>query len=602
MRLLHFVLVLTQCFFSIVQASGADEHWAFQAPKRPTLPRVSSWAANPIDAFVAAKQRERELSPSAPASETALLRRLSLDLRGLPPTPVEQERFLTDEHLNKSERQMDRFMASPAYGERMALDWLDLARYADTTGHAADMPRTMWLYRDWVIESLNEDLAYDRFTIEQLAGDLLPSPTESQLIATGFHRNSPQALGNNPRKEEFRVKGIVDRLDVTGQTWLGLTLACAECHDHKHDPISTREYYQLFAIFNNVPHEGEKFHVRGPRMEVMRVVNGQATNVQAQIMAELPEPRATHIHLRGDFEQPGDQVSPGLPAMFAHGPSAKTRLDLAHWFVSKDHPLTARVEVNRLWQQFFGAGLVKTADDFGKHGDAPTHPALLDHLAVGFVENGWSRKWMQRQLLTSATYQQASRHRLEDFDNRWLTRAGRFRLKGEVIRDQVLAASDLLVSKLGGPSVFPPQPEGVGQFRDATAGTWETSVGEDRYRRSMYTFWQRMSPHPAMTTFDAPSRETCTVTRARTNTPLQALAQWNEPTITEAAGALVDRLTDSTPAQRVAILFHRCLARAPTAHELDRFLSWVDTQGSDRAAWISLVSVLFNLDEFLTRE
>jgi|MDTC01.3.fsa_nt_gb hypothetical protein len=601
MQVLSLVLFLTQ----FQGVALADKHWAFQQPKRPEVPvPVSAWAANPIDAFIEAKHRRHHLAPSSPASDATLLRRLSLALRGLPPNLVEQDHYLASGHRNKLERQIDRLLASPAYGERMAQDWLDLARYADTTGHAADMPRTMWLYRDWVITALNADQPYDQFTIEQLAGDLLPAPTESQLIATGFHRNSAQALGNNPRKEEFRVKGIVDRMEVTGQTWLGLTLACAECHDHKHDPISIREYYQLFAIFNNVPHEGEKFNVRGPRMDVKRVIRGELTTLQAQVMAELPQPRATHIHLRGNFEQPGERVSPGLPDLFSHSPKAQTRLDFAQWLVTPKHPLTARVEVNRQWQQLFGVGLVKTADDFGTHGDSATHPNLLDYLAVEFQSHGWSRKRLQRSILASATYRQQSRRRAEDPDpdNRWLSRAGRFRLSAEIIRDQVLAASALLVSEIGGPSVFPPQPEVVGQFRDATAGKWETSEGADRFRRSLYTFWQRMSPHPAITTFDAPSRETCTVTRARTNTPLQALVQWNEPTISKAALALIDQLDRLPAPARVTMLFQRCLGRKPSAHESQRFLNWVQAQSGDRAAWKSLASVLFNLDEFLTLE
>ena len=589
---------------SLSVAAPSAEHWAFLPPLSPRLPEDVSldWALGPVDAFALEALGQRGMRPGTPAKKSTLMRRLSLDLRGLPVSPQEREAFLTDNSLQATERLIDRWLASPHYGERMAQNWLDLARYADTTGHAADQPRTMWLYRDWVIDALNADMPYDQFTVEQLAGDRLPNASEAQRIATGFHRNSTQALGNNPRKEEFRVRGIVDRLDVTGQVWLGLSIACAECHDHKHDPISQREYYQLFAIFNQVPHYGEKFKVHGPRMMVSRVVDGQLQDVQAQVMDELAQPRKTFVHLRGDFQQPGEEVTAALPAVFSHRAAGLDRLGFARWLVADAHPLTARVAVNRAWQHFFGRGLVATANDFGKHGDPPTHPELLDWLAVRFRRGGWSGKRLSREILASAVYRQSSvRNTTRDPENLGLGRAARFRLPAEVIRDQALAVSGLLVGEIGGPSVFPPQPEGVGEFRDATAGQWKESEGAARYRRSLYSFWQRMAPHPALTTFDAPSREWCTVSRAKTNTPLQALAMLNDPAMVEAQNAFADQLERLPASVRLSEAFRRALGREPDDEERLKWRDFFLRQAPEERSR-ALAAVLFNLDEFLTRE
>ena len=553
----------------LVSASAADTHWAFVPPAEVEIPAVAEWAQSPVDAFLSEE-------PSGCPPPNQLMRRLSLDLRGVPVSLMEQEAFLEDEHPEAVSRLADRFLASPQYGERMAQDWLDLARYADTTGHAADQPRTMWLYRDWVIEALNADMPYDQFTIEQVAGDRLPNATESQRIATGFYRNSMQALGNNPRKEEFRVRGVVDRVDVTGQVWLGLSLACAECHDHTHDPISQKEYFQLYAIFNQTPHYGEKFKVRGPRLTAMR----DGKEVEAQVMDTLETPRPTHIHVRGNFEERGEQVMAKLPALFGGGDV--DRSGLARWLVSPEQPLTARVAVNRAWQRFFGVGLVGTANDFGVNGDRPTNPELLDWMALRFSREGWSRKRLHRDLVTSGGYQLAT---------------VRFRMTAEALRDQALSVSGLLVETMGGPSVFPQQPEGVGEFRDATAGEWTMSEGGDPYRRSLYTFWQRMAPHPAMTTFDAPSREWCTVTRSRTNTPMQALAMLNDPAMVETQTAFAATLEEFPESARLSHAFRMALAREPSSIERERWQTIPSAELSQ-----TLATVLFNLDEFLTRE
>jgi len=488
---------------------------------------------------------------------------------------------------------------------------------------------------------------------------MIPGATQAQKIATGFHRNSMQALGNNPRKEESRVKGIVDRLDTTGRVWLGLTLACAECHDHKYDPVSTQEYYRIFAIFNNVPHYGEAFQIHGPRIEVLpeweqdewdryetviararhalkgiekeqpdakdllrRVEEARQAQaevksraVTAQVMDELPEPRTAFIHVRGNFENRGEPVTPGTPSFLPRIPAGQpvNRLTFAKWLVDGRNPLPARVTVNRFWAHYFGRGLVATTDDFGVRGAAPSHPQLLDWLAVELVKSGWDMKALHRLIVTSATYRQASRLRPElsrrDPSNRLLARGPRLRLPAEQVRDNALAVSGLLAPRMGGPSVFPLQPTGVGEFRDSTAGKWETSEGEDRYRRSLYTFWQRMSPYPSLTIFDAPSRERSCVRRLPTNTPLQALALLNDPAYFGMAEALARRITAQFAGaeSRLKYAFELVLTRVPETEETARFLEFERKQRANGASgdlevWTSVAQVLLNLDETITKE
>lgn len=594
-------------------AGGASfqAHWAYEPPKRPQIPIVADrgWIENPIDAFVAMRLQTLGLHPARRASDRQLLRRISLLVRGLPPTPAEI--LVIDSRHESLVEVIDRWLMTPEFGERMAQDWLDAARYADTAGHAADKPRTMWLFRDWVIDAINRDMPFDKFTVEQLAGDMLAKPTTSQLVATGFHRNSMQALGNNPRKEEFRVKGIVDRLETTGRVWLGTTLACAECHDHKYDPISTREYYELFAIFNNVPHLGEKFEVHGPQLEVKSSTNH---SVIAQVMAELPQRRVTRIHVRGDFENPGERVIPNVPAILCSVDKkpVTNRLEFAKWLVDESHPLTARVQVNRIWQHYFGHGLVRTPDDFGVRGQRPTHPQLLDWLAVEFMESGWSVKHVHRLILNSATFQQSSifspQLKKIDPDNRWLARFPRRRASAEVIRDTILSVSGQLVLQIGGRSVYPHKPVGVDKFRDETAGEWKQDAPPYCFRRGIYVFWQRTSPYPSMTLFDATSRERCTVKRAVTNTPLQSLALMNDPVYVAAANALASHLMSGAhgTSQRIELLFRLAVNRGPSKAERDRFQHFYDqsiTQGfQELNAWSQLTAVMLNLDEVISIE
>ena len=581
--------------------------------------RDSTWVRNGIDRFVLARMESEGIAPSPEASRSTLVRRLSLDLTGLPPTPDQALGFVNDDSPEGYSRLVERLLASPHFGERKAQDWFDLARFADTSGYAADRTRNVWPYRDWVIAAFNENMPFDRFSIDQLAGDLLPGATPEQRVASAFHRHAMQAKGNNPRKEEFRIKGIVDRLEATGRTWLGLTLECAECHDHKHDPISQREYYELFAIFNNVPHLGAGYGVHGPLMKYTPPAVGlakAAPTIEVPVMDELPQPRETHLLVRGDFKNKGERVTAGtpkiLPPLKAKGSEPPNRLDFARWLFSADQPLTSRVAVNRIWRHHFGEGLVRTVADFGRYGDRPSHPGLLDWLAVRFVESGWDVKAMHRLIVSSATYRQASRWpdaELVDPQNRLLAWFPRFRLPAEQIRDGALAAAGQLSSRIGGPSVFPVQPAGLYEERgqDLPGNSnfkWVDSTGEGRFRRSVYTYWKRMMLHPVMATFDAPTRQVCMARRAVTNTPQQALVGLNEPGMHAAAQDLAKRLAKrGSDAAKVEQAFWICFSRPPDALERAKCLAFIKQQRlAKREEWTALAAVLLNLDERLTRE
>ncbi|MCS5628830.1 MAG: DUF1553 domain-containing protein [Planctomycetes bacterium] len=948
-------LELAPAEVSILRAwvnSGAEwkGHWAYRKPVRPSLPQVkdAAWIRNPVDAFVLARLERAKLRPAPAAGGTTLLRRLWIDLTGLPPEPDDVRRYLEDSGAEAWDKAVDRLLASPHFGERSAQSWLDAARYSDTTGYAADKPREMWVYRQWVIDALNADMPFDQFTIEQLAGDMLPGSTASQKVASGFHRNSMQALGNNPRKEEFRVKGVVDRVNTTGRVWLGTSLECAECHDHKYDPFSQRDYYRVFALFNNIPHYGEGYGVYGPRMKVplpgqqasldalsaretflkelearrlreladvsydpekarelvskapgaraawrlsgsldatsraggrlqlyggapkwiqgpaslpgqaieldgrsalqagkderldltgsftiaawvrtrsavadivsrydwvagqrsfvfgiggegdkngspghlfawvsasaaawnggqvhssfpindgqwhhvaavfdagksfklfidgeldakaklvdkipgevavssrrlaigagytnsehpdefflkgsiadvrlysrafetmegllapaarvLAALNKQAelrdegeralvrdfsqsadrklqeiraelsaiparvkklkgTEVTAQVMVEGKERRKTHIHVRGDFRAKGSEVKPGIPELFRGNGTREPgdRLAFARWLVGAENPLVARVTVNRIWQRYFGYGLVRTTGDFGLRGDAPTHPELLDWLACEFVDSGWDLKRIHRLIVSSETYRQSSSctpaRRESDPFNSLLGRSARFRLQAEQIRDLSLSAAGLLGRRIGGASVFPVQPGDYwsekGQEKDS--GKWLTSKGRDLYRRGLYTYWKRMALYPSFWILDAPTRQVCTVSRGITNTPIQTLVTLNDPVFFEAARAFAIRILREVPGgvgKRVEEAFLIALSRLPSTAESEAFSSMLgdlarryreDPQaaasvnpgtgktpaGAELAAWTLLASTLLNLDEALTRE
>ncbi len=564
-------------------ATEVPRHWAYVRPVRPPLPEVTNpgWCRDPIDFFVQAAAAKRGLAVSPPAEPATWLRRASLDLTGLPPTLAELDAFLNDPSPNARERAVDRLLASPRFGERWATPWLDAARYGDSTGAHEDELRPSWPWRDWVIAAFNADMPFDRFTIEQLAGDLLPDATIEQRIATGFHRASPCNLEGGTPKEARRSAQLIDRVNVTATVWLGTTLECAQCHNHKFDPFTQRDYYRLLAYFNNTPDE------TGPEVGPGRSAMGgpmlAVAGTTSYVMEELPEPRKTRIFKRGNYETPGDTVSPGLPKVL-HSPAADlpaNRLGLARWLVDPSNPLTARVTVNRIWAELFGAGLVRTPEDFGTQGERPTHPELLDWLAVEFVEQGWSIKRLLRRVVLSATYGQSSSVTADavaaDPDNRWLARAPRLRLPAEGVRDNALAIAGLLSPAIGGPPVYPPQPDDLWWIRDEKSPKYLTSGGEERHRRTLYTVWRRTYLHPTLAVFDAPDRVTCAVARGRTNTPLQALTLWNDPIYTEAAFAMARKLVFPSDPDgvegRVASAFRMATARYPTSSERAKLVS-----------------------------
>ncbi len=621
------------------------EHWAFKAPRQPAVPVVMnrSWIRNPIDAFVLARLEREKTVPSPEADRRTLLRRLSLDLLGLPPTPEQLDAFLRDPRPDAYERLVDTLLASPHFGERWGRHWLDLARYADSDGYQLDHVRPWaYVYRDWVISAFNRDLPFDQFTLEQLAGDLLPNATVEQRVATGFHR---QTLVNNEDgvdKAEDRNKAKVDRVATTGTVWLGLTVGCAECHSHKYDPISQREFYQLYAFFNHA--EDEIFNV--------------TPNVQAYGFRAATAPTKTFLHVRGDFQRHGDEVQPGLLKVLnlnaasaqAKKPSAKagrdhnlplavstngpTRLDLARWLVNPANPLTARVEVNRLWQHLFGRGLVATPNDFGTRGQPPSHPELLDWLATEFQQRGWSRKEMIRLIVTSAAYRQSSHTRSElverDPQNILLARQNRFRVEAEVVRDLHLAASGLLNPTVGGPSIYPPMPADLYKIGYVDRSIpWVESTGAARYRRGLYVQTQRTVQYPVSTTLDAANPSESIPLRDRSNTPLQALTLLNNVVFFECAQALARRMDaahGNTPRASLAQGFELCLTRPPSPAELERLEELFEQERlfaeanpagaaklirqpaptkealAKQAAFVVVAQTLMNLDEFLTRE
>jgi hypothetical protein len=884
-------------------STGLEKHWAYKAPVRPAVPAVNDKALvrNPIDAFVLSKLASEGLSFSPPASKEMLIRRVSLDLIGLPPTPSEVAEFVSDQRPDAYERLVERLLASKHYGERWARHWLDLARYADTNGYEKDAERTMWKFRDWVIDAFNRDMPFDQFTVEQIAGDMLPNATKAQKIATGFHRNTMYNEEGGVDKEESHFEVLVDRVNTTGSVWLGSTLACAQCHNHKYDPFTQKEYYQMMAFFTNTVKEEQRygntlfkwrepqldlatpdqdkhreqlradikrieeklktatpelereqaewekellkapedwttivpstlrsesgttlsaepdgairatgenpqretyiietpaplkkltgvrieaipdaelprggpgrdayghFAVTDVRVEIgsgsswkpvefkrivaddgrvqakgtrqlwtidasreekrlprqlvlvarepqevpknasirIRVVQnsdftgqtlgrfrtsvtsekdptviaklrpklqpvlamrkeqrspeqakelaeyfrGIATSLEAardelterknelerlgivtaMVMQEMPgyERPSDYVRVRGAFSSKADKVYADVPAVLGALPESElpNRLGLARWLVSRENPLTARVAINRIWEHYFGRGIVETSEDFGTQGEKPSNQELLDWLAVEFMDRGWSLKAMHRLIVSSNAYRQSSTMTPDllqkDPYNRLISRGPRFRLEAEMIRDTGLAASGLLSEKIGGPSVFPPQPAGVWDMPYSDE-TWVESKGEDKYRRGIYTFVRRSALYPAMMNFDATSREYCTVRRIRTNTPLAALTTLNDPAFFEMAQGLARRIVKEggeTDSSRIDYGLRVVAARGPKAGEKDRLLTWLHNERNyfsahaeeaaklnaqpELAPWTMLANVLLNLDETLTKE
>jgi mono/diheme cytochrome c family protein len=682
-----------------------NKHWAFQQPMRLPLPTVrnTAWPAGPIDAFLLARLEKEGIAPSAEAESATLVRRAFLDLIGLPPSPDEVDAFAADRAPDAYERMIDRLLASPHYGERWGRHWLDLARYADSNGYTRDFGRQIWKYREWVIGAINRGQPLDQFTIEQIAGDMLPDASVEQLVATGFHRNTLINEEGGTDQEQFRVEAVVDRVNTTGSVFLGLTVGCARCHSHKYDPLSQAEYYQLFALLNNcdepaieVPSRlqieaGElarrdeiranikqledelekqrpelearqreweatvtpeqrarlpgpvqvafdmKFEKRDaankktiedhfrqldvarqaiPLLEQIFALREQEPKVPTtMILRERGELRETFVHKRGDFLDPGPKVAGDVPAVLpplARSGERATRLDFARWLVSAENPLTPRVVMNRDWQKFFGRGLVETEDDFGTQGTPPTHPELLDWLALEFRRD-WSTKRMHRLIVSTSAYRQSSRGRSDlasvDPQNKLLARQSRLRLDAEIVRDAALAASGLLSRRLGGPSVFPPQPEGVFDFTQDPK-PWKAAEGGDRFRRGMYTHFWRSSPYPMLLAFDAPNSNVTCTRRIRSNTPLQSLTLANDQAFFECAQAMAERVFRDAPpttAGRARHAFRLCVAREPSHAEQAQLAGLAAAEvaaspADPAAAWTRICRVLLNLDETITRE
>lgn len=582
--------------------SGAayEKHWSFTPITKPTPPDPQ---AHPIDSFIRTHLATKEIPPSPQADRRTLIRRLSFDLRGLPPTSTELNSFLADSSPQAWENLVDSFLADPAFGERFAWPWLDAARYADTNGFQHDAERTMWPWRDWVIDALNHNLPFDQFTLWQIAGDLLPNPTFEQKIATGFLRNHGINGEGGSIPEENRVNYVFDMAETVGTVWMGLTFNCCRCHDHKYDSISQKDYFALTAFFNQTPIDGSS---KSPHTEPTLAVlspeqesklaslqnsrdqtnpDDQESRTQIQkeitdlrkasprvmIMADQTKRRPTYILNGGSYDACGEEVEANTPAVLPPlkaGPTPN-RLDLARWLISPDHPLTARVTVNRLWQEIFSHGLVAAPEDFGVQSPPPTFPLLLDWLAADFIESGWDYKNLIKTIVTSQTYQQSSivdSLALErDPGNKLLARAPRHRLPSWMIRDQALALSSLLVPKVGGPPVKPWQPEGL--WSEVSFGTikYQPDTGESLRRRSLYTFWRRISAPPMI--FDNAKRENCEVTRYLTNSPLHALATLNDPLYAETSLALAQQLLAKNPPSLPIAAFELITKRPPTPNE-----------------------------------
>ena len=581
----------------IEQGAKYEKHWAFVPVQQPELPKVKNqnWCKNEIDHFILAKLEQQKLKPNKETDRERLLKRVCIDLTGLPPTVAQMDAFLNDQRPDAYEKMIDELLQQPAYGEKMALHWLDLARYADSHGYQDDGYRTQWPWRDWVIHAYNKNMSYKDFVTWQLAGDLLPNAGKEQLLATAFNRNHKITEEGGVIPEEYRTMYVSDRTDLLGKGLMGVTLECARCHDHKYDPFTQKDYYQLFAFFNNVKEAGIESVIGGPetyaKKPLMEISNTEVRQLLhfinkpdthrliVSVMGDLDTIRPTVILNRGQYDMPGDTVVPGTPASILpfSDKYPANRLGLANWLFDPKHPLTARFYVNLLWQEFFGKGLVKTTGDFGMQGELPSHPALLDWLAYDFIQHNWNIKRLVKMMVSSATYRQAATitpdQLARDPENTWLSRGPRYRIAAELIRDLVLSSSGLLNKSIGGPSVKPYQPPGL--WEGATSGRGLLSVyqqdhGALLYRRGMYTLIKRTVPPPSMIIFDASNRDICEVKRLKTNTPLQALVMMNDPAVLEASRVLAARLINekNSPETAISKAFRTIVCRKPTAQEL----------------------------------
>ena len=718
----------------IEQGAKWEDHWAFTPIKRPMPPPVkgSEFIKHPVDRFVAVKLAAKGLKAAPEADRVTLIRRLSFDLIGLPPTPKEVEDFVNDKDPNAYDKLVDRLLASDHYGERMAMFWLDIARYADSVGYHGDQVMTVWPFRDYVIRSFNQNKPFDKFTIEQIAGDLLPNATIEQKVASGYNRLGMMSAEGGVQPKEYLAKYIAERVRAVGGGWLGLTTGCAECHDHKFDPISTKDFYRLEAFFADIQEQGlyngsqwgptlasptpeqqklitereagikaakdsldlaiakpdtkaigewekiaatdaklpkdvkeaiakakdkrtpadekkivDHYTKTAPAFVALRKTLADEEKKLAELRKSIPTtlitvavaPREIRILKRGNWQDvTGEIVTPGVPSTLPQ-PAKKegrlTRLDLAEWVVSKENPLTARVLANRLWKQYYGAAFSRKLDDLGSQGEPPTHPELLDYLAGKLIDSGWDVKALVKFIVTSKTYQQSSNvdaaGREKDPFNLWLARQGRWRLDAEIVRDNAMAVSGLLSTKIGGPSAKPYQPRGYWSFLNFPTREWQDDTGDGLYRRGLYTHWQRQYLHPALFAFDAPSREECTSDRVRSNTPLQSLVLLNAPEFVEAARVFAEdvlKSTAKTTDERLDYAFRKAVSRpakpmekellsAMLAKHLEQYKADAKaakellTTGSrpadakldvaELAAWTSLTRTILNLHTSVTR-
>ena len=713
MRHLCFILL------AVSSLTAEETHWAYKVPKIQKSPIVQNpeWIINPIDSFILSKMEEEGLTPSIDQSSDRLIRRVYLDLIGIPP-PIDQvDSFLLDPSKEHYSEIVDKLLSSKHFGEKWAISWLDLARYADSDGYQRDGFRNVWPYRDWVIRSLNSDMPYDQFTIEQLAGDLLTDASESQKIATGFNRGPTLNLEAGTDPEEDRVKQVVDRVNTTATVWLGTSLECAQCHDHKHDPFSIKDYYSMFAFFNNTPIEGKRrpngndasmdysgtdIKVTLSEEELMKrksaseavsvdeqkyvstvkelcdnisdkelndlnkkhpkevklvrksdisykdalaidkvflkksksadILSGLKANITknknlakggkfqigytSRVMKEREKERETRVLLRGDFTNPGEMVIADTPSRLFEFPKhfQRNRLGLAKWIVSEENPLTARVAVNRIWAELFGRGIVTSIEDFGFNGTKPTHPKLLDWLAVTFQSvDDWSMKKIIRRIVLSSTYRQSSKVTINNLEkdplNEFYSRGPRNRLPAELIRDNALTISGLISKKMFGRPVRPRQPNNFWRVIGEVDNNYYTSDGEDLYRRGVYTIWRRSAHYPSFANFDAPTRGACSVKRESSNTPLQALTLLNDPVFVEMAKAFSKRIIKEThemnTTQQLNYAFRLALSRSPKDSEMKAlkkiFFISLDTDGSSENAWFEIATTILNLHETITK-
>jgi hypothetical protein len=622
----------------IAQGAKWESHWAYIFPSKPK--ENSDFRSN-IDNFILKELEEKGLKPSDEASKEFLLRRLYFDIIGLPPTIEQMDVFLADESEDAYEKVVNELLISPAYGERMASTWMDVARYADTNGYQDDTERTMWPWRDWVIHAYNNNMPYDQFVTWQLAGDLLPNANKEQILATGFNRNHMITQEGGVIEEEYRVEYVADRTVTTAKTFLGLTVECARCHDHKYDEISQKDFFNLFDFFNRLDEDGViSYTDKAPKPNIKLDYNlireelpfikipDSISELDLMVMKEVQDLRKTYLLNRGSYDAPTDiELKGSMPSIIMpfENNFEKNRLGLSKWLFDPKNPITARVAVNRLWQQFFGVGIVSTSSDFGNQGALPTHPELLDWLSIKYIEEGWNTKRMIKRIVMSNTYKQSSKptpFKIEiDPKNYYLSYYPRQKLTAEMIRDNILVSSGLFNNKLGGPSVKPYQPPGL--WDELTGGSTSNSLKRyimstngNQYRRSLYTYWKRTAPPPGMITFDAATRDFCAVERQRTSTPLQSLILLNDPQVQNAANALASNIltTDlKSDRDRVYQLHRMITGRSPENKALNEMINYLnevqkihlennkslslDQIKLDQKVYTSMVLLIYNLDE-----